>query len=200
MSNKVSVNIYGKEYVVGGDRPAEQIMRIAAHVDLKMQQICGEDYNGPTSSLAILAAMNIAEEYYDLSASVEELQRAKNKLQADGHHYEQLWEEAKKSFVVYKEDSQAEIQALNDQKEELREKINEKDREIEEIKKNQKLVESEANRASEEAISQATKQYKDMENNFFDLQMENIQLKSELEKLRNRLKWEHDDSENDFGS
>ena len=119
MSNKVSVNIYGKEYVVGGDRPAEQIMRIAAHVDLKMQQIGGEDYNGPTSSLAILAAMNIAEEYYDLSASVEELQRAKNKLQADGHHYEQLWEEAKKSFVVYKEDSQAEIQALNDQKEEL---------------------------------------------------------------------------------
>ncbi len=200
MSNKVSVNIYGKEYVVGGDRPAEQIMRIAAHVDLKMQQIGGEEYNGPMSSLAVLAAMNIAEEYYDLSASVEEMQRAKNKLQADGHHYEQLWEEAKKSFVVYKEDSQAEIQALNDQKEELREKINQKDREIEEIRKNQKLIESEAKRDSEEAISQATKQYKDMENNFFDLQMENIQLKSELEKLRNRLKWEHDDSENDFGS
>ena len=200
MSNKVSVNIFGKEYVVGGDRPAEQIMRIASHVDLKMQQIADEDYNGPSSSLAVLAAMNIAEEYYDLSASIEELQRSKNKLQADGHHYEQLWEEAKKSFVVYKEDSQAEIQALNEQKEELREKLNAKDREIEEIMKNQKLVEADARRDSEEAISQATKQYKDMENNFFDLQMENIQLKSELEKLRNRLKWEHDDSEDDFGA
>ena len=104
-----------------------------------------------------------------------------------------MWDEAKKSFLVYKEDSQAEIQALNEQKEELRKKLNDKDREIEEILKNQKLAEADARREGEEAANAATQQYKDMENNFFDLQMENIQLKSELEKMKSQRKWEHDD-------
>jgi hypothetical protein len=36
-----------------------------------------------------------------------------------------------------------------------------------------------------------------MENNFFDLQMENIQLKSELEKLKGQRKWNQND-EQDF--
>lgn len=38
-----------------------------------------------------------------------------------------------------------------------------------------------------------TKKFKEMENNYFDLQMENIQLKSEIEKLKNNLKWERNE-------
>lgn len=193
MNNKVTVNIYGQEFTVGGDQSAEQIMRIAAHVDLRMKEIAGEEYNGPMSSLAILAAMNICEEHFKLLEQVEEMQKNKSKLEADGQHYEQMWDEAKKSFLVYKEDSQAEIQALKDQKEDLRNKLNDKDREIEELMKNQKLAEADARREGEEAANAATQQYKDMENNFFDLQMENIQLKSELEKLKNQRKWEQND-------
>lgn len=193
MNNKVTVTIYGQEFTVGGDKPAEQIMRIATHVDLKMKQIAGEEDSGPLSSLAILTAMNICEEYFEVNNQVEELKKNASKLEADGQHYEQMWDEAKKSFVVFKEDSQAEIQALNEQKEALRNMLNEKDREIEEIKKNQKLAEADARREGEEAASAATQQFKDMENNFFDLQMENIQLKSELEKLRNQRKWESND-------
>lgn len=193
MNNKVTVTIYGQEFTVGGDKPAEQIMRIATHVDLKMKQIAGEEYSGPLSALAILTAMNICEEYFEVNNHVEELKKNTSKLEADGQHYEQMWDEAKKSFLVYKEDSQAEIQALNEQKEALRNMLNEKDREIEEIKKNQKLAEADARREGEEAASAATQQFKDMENNFFDLQMENIQLKSELEKLRNQRKWESND-------
>lgn len=193
MNNKVTVNIYGKEFTVSGDKPAEQIMRIATHVDLRMKQIGGEDYKGALSSLAILTAMNICEEYFELVARLDDMREKSTKLEADGQHYEQMWDEAKKSFLVYKEDSQAEIQALNEQKEELRKKLNDKDREIEEILKNQKLAEADARREGEEAANAATQQYKDMENNFFDLQMENIQLKSELEKLKSQRKWEHDD-------
>ena len=193
MNNKVTVNIYGKEFTVSGDKPAEQIMRIATHVDLRMKQIGGEDYKGALSSLAILTAMNISEEYFDLVSRIDDMKERSAKLEADGQHYEQMWDEAKKSFLVYKEDSQAEIQALNEQKEELRKKLNDKDREIEEILKNQKLAEADARREGEEAANAATQQYKDMENNFFDLQMENIQLKSELEKMKSQRKWEHDD-------
>lgn len=197
MNNKVTVNIYGKDFTVGGDKPAEQILRIATHVDLRMKQVAGDEYNGPLSSLAILTAMNICEELFEQQAKLEEMQKNKSKLEADGQHYEQMWDEAKKSFLVYKEDSQAEIQALKEQKEELREKLNDKDREIEEILKNQKLAEADARREGEEAANAATQQYKDMENNFFDLQMENIQLKSELEKLKGQRKWNQND-EQDF--
>ena len=59
--------------------------------------------------------------------------------------------------------------------------------------KNQKLAEADARREGEEAANAATQQYKDMENNFFDLQMENIQLKSELEKLKNQRKFDHNE-------
>ena len=193
MNNKVTVTIYGQEFTVGGDKSAEQIVRIATHVDLKMRQIAGEEYNGPLSSLAILTAMNICEEYFEATNAVEEMKKNTSKLEADGQHYEQMWDEAKKSFLVYKEDSQAEIQALNEQKEALRNMLGEKDREIEEIKKMQKMAEDDARREGEEAASAATQQFKDMENNFFDLQMENIQLKSELEKLRNQRRWESND-------
>ena len=73
MNNKVTVNIYGKEFTVSGDKPAEQIMRIATHVDLRMKQIGGEDYKGALSSLAILTAMNISEEYFDLVFRIDEM-------------------------------------------------------------------------------------------------------------------------------
>lgn len=193
MNNTVTVSIYGQEFTVGGDKPAEQIIRIASHVDLRMKQIAGEEYNGSMSSLAILTAMNICEEYFEVSAEIEEMKKNKSKLEADGQHYEQMWDEAKKSFLVYKEDSQAEIRALKEQKEELRNRLNDKDREIEEMMKNQKLAEADARREGEEAANAATQQYKDMENNFFDLQMENIQLKSELEKLKNQRKFDHNE-------
>ena len=193
MNNTVTVSIYGQEFNVGGDKPAEQIIRIASHVDLRMKQIAGEEYNGPMSSLAILTAMNICEEYFEVAAEIEEMKKNKSKLEADGQHYEQMWDEAKKSFLVYKEDSQAEIRTLKEQKEELRNRLNDKDREIEELMKNQKLAEADARREGEEAANAATQQYKDMENNFFDLQMENIQLKSELEKLKNQRKFDHNE-------
>lgn len=193
MNNTVTVNIYGQEFTVGGDKPAEQIIRIASHVDLRMKQIAGEEYNGAMSSLAILTAMNICEEYFEVTAEIEEMKKNKSKLEADGQHYEQMWDEAKKSFLVYKEDSQAEIRTLKEQKEELRARLNDKDREIEELMKNQKLAEADARREGEEAANAAEQQYKDMENNFFDLQMENIQLKSELEKLKNQRKFDHNE-------
>ena len=81
MNNKVTVNIYGKEFTVSGDKPAEQIMRIATHVDLRMKQIGGEDYKGALSSLAILTAMNISEEYFDLVFRID-LMTAHNRKSA----------------------------------------------------------------------------------------------------------------------
>jgi Cell division protein ZapA. len=35
MGNKVTVTIYGKEYTVAGDKPREDIIKLAAHVQNK---------------------------------------------------------------------------------------------------------------------------------------------------------------------
>ena len=37
-TNKVNVKIYGQEYVIAGDKPKEEIIQVAAHVDMKMQE------------------------------------------------------------------------------------------------------------------------------------------------------------------
>ena len=132
-------------------------------------------------------------ELYDHVDENESLRKDKTETDASARHYEQLWEEAKKSFLVYKEDSQVEVAALNAQIEDLRDKLSDKDKEIGSIISNREKFESDTRRDSQEAVTQMTKKFKEMENNYFDLQMENIQLKSEIEKLKNNLKWERNE-------
>ena len=75
----------------------------------------------------------------------------------------------------------------------LLDKLSDKDKEIGSIISNREKFESDTRRDSQEAVTQMTKKFKEMENNYFDLQMENIQLKSEIEKLKNNLKWERNE-------
>ncbi|MGI6737449.1 MAG: cell division protein ZapA [Anaerovoracaceae bacterium] len=187
-TNKVNVSIYGQEYTIVGEKSPEYIAKIAAHVDSRMNEIAEGIDGGPVSSLAVLSAVNIADEYFELQDRITELQRLNEQLEADGQHYEQLWEEAKKSFVSYKKDSQNEIQSLSQQKDELRSQLNEKDRELEEMMRSRQQAEQDAQRGSEEAVGAIEAKYKELENNYFDLQMEDIQIKSELEKLRAKLR------------
>ena len=72
-SNKVSVKIYGQEYTITGEKPREQIVKIAAYVDNKMYEISEIVTPGPESSLAVLSSVNICDEYFDLLDEIEEL-------------------------------------------------------------------------------------------------------------------------------
>lgn len=191
--NKVSVNIYGKDYTVSGDRPSEEIIRIASHVDLRMKELADGGFRGPVSEMAVLAAITVAEELYEYVDENESLKKDKAEMNASARHYEQLWDEAKKSFLVYKEDSQMEVTALNAQIEDLRDKLSDREKEIGNILSTREKFESDTKRDSHEAVMEARKKYKEMESNYFDLQMENTQLKSEVEKLNNDLKWERND-------
>ena len=38
-NNKVKVKIYGQEYVISGAKSREEIIQVAAHVDVRMQEI-----------------------------------------------------------------------------------------------------------------------------------------------------------------
>ena len=54
-------------------------------------------------TLAVLAAINIADEYFDAVAEADALRAEKEKLREETEQYLRMWEEAKKNFAHYKE-------------------------------------------------------------------------------------------------
>ncbi|HZK01690.1 MAG TPA: cell division protein ZapA, partial [Anaerovoracaceae bacterium] len=105
--NKVQVKIYGQEYTISGQMPREHIIKVADHVDRSMHKLSKSLPSCSTSSLAALAAVNCADEYYRAIESINDLKAKNQQLEKDAQHYVQLWDEAKKNFIQYKEDAQA---------------------------------------------------------------------------------------------
>ena len=182
-TNKVKVKIYGQEYTISGDMSKEEIIQVAAHVDMKMQEISesAKSAGAVPANVAILAAINIASEYFKTLDDMEEIKRLNIQLEKDAQHYVQLWDEAKKSYSEYKE----ETQQIQLQKEELMEGIRERDNEILQLKESVESAKVQAQSGMEEVIAEIEGKCRELENSFFDLQMENLQLKKELEKYKN---------------
>lgn len=199
-TNKVTVKIYGQEYTIAGDATRENIIKVADFVDTKMHEMSRVTSAGPLSSLSVLTSINIADEYFKALRSMKEGRTENERLEKDASHYIQLWEEAKKSYVQYKEDAQSTAEQLQETQKLYHEKtisLDRKDAEYNELKrkfdfvttKNEDLIarmrSQEENKESRSAeIKELTEKCKDMENSFFDLQMENIHLKGELERLK----------------
>jgi cell division protein ZapA len=197
---KLSVKIYGQEYTITGDRSQTYMGRVAAYVDEKMKQLSGVLPNGSVSELASLAAVNIADELFANEHSVTEVKNRNEQLENDTHHYIALWEEAKKSFLLYKE----EAQTLRAEKNELQGRFDATRTETERLSKLVQTLEERVNalesekdglidglRAREterdgisEQLREAEGKNREIESAFFDLQMENIQMKGELERYR----------------
>jgi cell division protein ZapA len=197
---KVTVKIYGQEYTIAGGQPRDYIIRVADHVDETMSRIAEAVGGGSVASLAVLTAINITDELYDERANHKEADSEKEQMQKDIEHYAQLWEEAKKNFLQYKEDAQQQSEA----KDKLQERVSElsidndsllklsaeKDNKIaaneERIKKLEDTLRSreEGSAVTSEQIKELEDRYKEIEGNYFELQMENIRLKGELERYR----------------
>ena len=185
MSNKVTVNIFGQEYTISGDESPEKIVQIASWVDQRMREI--DEMVGsklPTTSLAVLSAINVAKEYFELIKDAKDsLKLAEQRLE-DAQRYMNLWDETKKSFQEFQET----VGDLKEDKVNLETKLELKEKEIKKILQGQGSMRQEIERGTEQKIKEARDKYRELENNFFDLQMENIKIKSELEKLRGENK------------
>ena len=83
--------------------------------------------------------------------TIEKLKESKAQLAKETEHYLKMWDEAKKSFALYKENA---AKAAEDKKE------------------------------SEDKYKELEARCSEFENSFFDLQMENLQLKNELAKYK----------------
>jgi cell division protein ZapA (FtsZ GTPase activity inhibitor) len=175
-------------------------MKVADHVDEMMHEISENIGGGSVSGLAVLAAINITDEMFSLQSEQNEKDLEKEQLNKDIEHYMQLWDEAKKNFLQYKEDAQAAVE----QKDKLQERLNqlaiendtlikaatEKEQKIEDLENRirnltQRLkAREEGQVVSSEQIRELEDKYKEIEGNYFELQMENIQLKGDIERYR----------------
>ncbi len=149
--NRVKVRIYGQDYIISGERDEETIRQIAAYVDSRIREVSKYFSGNVQGSLAVLAAVNITDELFETREKIAALTEAKEQVEKDAQHYLKMWDEAKKSFMQYKEE--AANAAAEKQK-------------------------------SEEKYRQLEEKCSEFESSFFDIQMENIRLKSELEKSR----------------
>jgi cell division protein ZapA len=182
-SNRVKVKIYGQEYVIAGEKTKEEIIQVAAHVDMKMQEVteAAKAAGVVPSNIAVLSAVNITSEYFQVLEEMEELKRMNMQLEKDAQHYVQLWDESKKNYMDYKE----ETQAIVVQKDELMNQLRQKDADIQELMQAAETAKAQAQTSMDEVVKEIEGKCKELENSFFDLQMENLQLKKELEKYRN---------------
>ena len=64
MKNLVRVEILGREYVVKSNEEQGRIEKIAAYVNQKIREISGASQTISTLNAAILAALNIADDYF----------------------------------------------------------------------------------------------------------------------------------------
>ena len=107
-NNKVKVRIYGQEYTIAGEKDEETIRKVAGHVNDKMRELGRGFSSNGQGTLAVLTAINIADEYFGAQEEIQRLEESKAQLEKDVEHYIKMWDEAKKSFVQYK-DSAAKV-------------------------------------------------------------------------------------------
>ena len=198
--NKVTVKIYGQEYTFASAKSRDRMVAIAGHVNDMLESLVNQGADGSIARLAMLAAINIAEQLFEGRDALTESEREKDELRKEISHFQQLWDEAKRSHLQYKDDAKE----LQEQKEVLQEKLNAKSieadsllRDSEERGKVVSQLEIElamandklrnANDQSEEGgelIRELKEKLKEIEGNYFELQMENIQMKGDLDRYR----------------
>lgn len=78
---KTIVKIGGREYTITGEETAEYIHKVAIYVDRKMQEIEKVQHNLSTSMIAVLTAVNLADEVIKLQEEITELNEEIRRLQ-----------------------------------------------------------------------------------------------------------------------
>lgn len=73
--NRLTVSIYGQNYTIVGNESSEYIRTLAGIVEEKMHRVGQGNARLDTVKLAILSAINIADDYFRLLQKVEELEK-----------------------------------------------------------------------------------------------------------------------------
>lgn len=82
MKGPIEVEIFGQPFTLTSDDEEEDVREVAAYVDQKMQQVATTTKTVATLRVAILAALNIADEYHKARRREEEMCRQVDSLLA----------------------------------------------------------------------------------------------------------------------
>jgi cell division protein ZapA len=71
--NRLTVDIFGQQYRLSGKASVNHMRMVAGYVDDKMHEIAKGNHRLDTAKIAVLTAVNIADEYFRLRQEYEEL-------------------------------------------------------------------------------------------------------------------------------
>lgn len=77
--NRLTVSIYGQSYTLVGNASPEYMRMLAGYVDETMHRIGQGNDRLDTMKIAVLSAVNIADEYFRLKEKYDELERRQKK-------------------------------------------------------------------------------------------------------------------------
>ncbi|TAJ76433.1 cell division protein ZapA [bacterium] len=80
MKKAVDVEIMGERFTIRSDAEESHVRRVAGYVDGKMQEVMKTTRPVAKSSVAMLAALNIADEYQRLKENYEAMMQRLNHL------------------------------------------------------------------------------------------------------------------------
>ncbi len=194
---KVSVKIYGQEYKISGDAPRDYILQLADYVDSKIVEVASNMQQYTAPMITVLAAVNIADEYYKARKKVNDMQTEVNRQAIEIKNKNHFLEKAKGSYIQYKEEADKcrhQIANIEKELEEKNQQYNILSTEFDAMKtkndgagrETQKLIKmvgelKEALNTKKDEIDELKQMNQELENNYFDTQMLNVQLKKELE-------------------
>ena len=75
METKIQVEIYGQDYQIKAGADPDYIKNIARYVDLKMREIASSVPTVDSLKIAVLAALNITDEFFLLKRHKQDLDR-----------------------------------------------------------------------------------------------------------------------------
>lgn len=71
--NTITVSILNDQYTIKGDADVEHIEQVANYVDYKMKEFLLKNSTLPSKKLAVLTALNIADELFRLQKDYQEI-------------------------------------------------------------------------------------------------------------------------------
>jgi len=149
--NKAVVKIYGQEYAIVSDNDREHIQRVSNLVDDKMKEISAKNKKLSTAMVAVLTALNMAEEFYGEKEKLEELEEMKQApdqaLEEKENEIAELNELLKERALEIEfienaaEEKKKAFETMKKNEEHLKEVIVEREASIEEKEKENRILE-----------------------------------------------------------
>lgn len=176
--NRVTVKINGVEYNLKGKEDGKYLLNVAGYVDGKFKEISANNSKLGTSSVAVLAALNIADELFKCDIEIQEINKKKNSLEERHLTLKERLRELKEDIEEGAKARANEVESLKRIIYSMEEKVNEVHKLQDTITElNERLAESENYENEVYTLQKQLESSKD----------ENLKLKEIISDLENKL-------------